>query len=252
MTRLNQIIAIEKGVKNQATRVETDLYHSLEKKPLFAGLSRVYTPKDEEDGDRLPPEAVSVQIKSGDVIKQLTTSLTRLIDLTFTKDAANTRAKADVVVDGSIIAANVPVTTLMFLEKELEKLAAFIGRLPVLDPATTWTYDSNRGVYAAQPVQTVRTKKVPKNHVLAEATKEHPAQVQTFTEDILVGTWEKVDFSGALPADTVAVISSRLDKLRTAVKFAREEANTIEVVDVNYGESILTYLFEGGTPQVSG
>ena len=252
MTQLNQIIAIEKGVKNQATRVETDLYHSLEKKPLFAGLSRVYTPKDEEDGDRLPPEAVSVQIKSGDVINELVASLTRLIDLIATKDVANTTARADVVVDGVVIDAGVPVTTLMFLEKETEKLAAFIGRLPVLDPATTWTYDSNRGVYASQPVQTVRTKKVPKNHILAPATKEHPAQVQMFTEDVLVGTWEKVDFSGALPADTVAVISSRLDKLRTAVKFAREAANTIEVTDVHYGENILTYLFEGGTPKTSG
>lgn len=252
MTKLCQIIAIEKGVKSQATRVETNLYHSLEKKPLFAGLSRVYTPKDEEDGDRLPPEAVSVQIKTGDVIDALRASLTRLIDLTSTKDVANTRAEADVVVDGIVIAANVPVSTLMFLEKEAEKLAAFIGRLPVLDPATSWTYDSNRGVYAAQPVQTVRTKKVPKNHILAPATKEHPAQVQTFTEDVLVGTWEKVDFSGALPADQIRDISLRLDKLRTAVKFAREEANAIEVTDVHHGEDILTYLFDGRTPQVSG
>src|ERR1700756_4155016 len=120
MTRLNQVIAIEKGVKNQATRVETDLYHALEKRPLFAGLSRKYTPKDDEDGDRLPPEAVSVQIKTGDVLKQLTQSLTRLIDVTSTKDAANTAARADVKVDGTVIAADVPVTTLMFLEKEVE------------------------------------------------------------------------------------------------------------------------------------
>lgn len=252
MTKLNQIIAIEKGVKNQTARVETDLYHALEKKPLFQGLSRVYTPKDEEDGDRLPPESVAVQIKSGEVIAQLNTALTRLIDLTATKDQSNTLARGDIVVDGTILVAQVPVTTLMFLEKELEKLAAFIGRLPVLDPATTWSYDTNRGVYVAPPVSTVRTKKVPRNHVLAEATKEHPAQVQIFTEDVLVGTWEKIEFSGALPADSINGIAFRLDKLRTAVKFAREQANTIEVVDVQVGAAILSYLFEGGTPQVSG
>jgi len=252
MSKLNQIIAVEKGVKNQTTRVETDLYHALEKKPLFAGLSRVYTPKDEEDGDRLPPEQVSVQIKSDDVISQLIAALTRLIDITATKDVANTQAYADLKVDDVVIATAVPVTTLMFLEKELEKLAAFIGRLPVLDPASQWTYDSNRGVFAAAPVSTVRTKKIPRNHVLYEATHEHPAQVQMFTEDVIVGTWEKVDFSGALPADVITAISSRLDKLRTAVKFAREEANTIDVVDVHYGANILNYLFEGETPQVSG
>lgn len=251
MTKLNQLIAIEKGVKSAATRTETDLYHSLEKKPLFSGLSRVYTPKDEEDGDQLPPEAVSVQIKSKDVIDQLIAALTRLFDVTATKDAANTRAQADVVVDGTVIAAAVPVTTLLFLEKELEKLAAFVGRLPKLDPAITWSYDSNRGVHVSAPVQTVRTKKIPRNHVMYEATKEHPAQVQLFTEDVNVGTWQKVEFSGALPADDVTAIAARLDKLRTAVKFAREEANSIDVTDIHYGANILHFLFEGGT-QVSG
>lgn len=247
MTKLCQVIAIEKGVKSQTTRVETDLYHAIDKKPLFSGLSRRYTPKDEEDGDQLPAEQVSVQIKSEDVLAQLTQALTRLIDITATKDSSNTVAKADVVVDGSVVAANVPVPTLLFLDKELEKLSAFVGRLPVLDPTLSWTYDSARGVHASVPVQTVRTKKVPRNHVLYEATKEHPAQVQMFTEDIIVGTWEKVEFSGALPADRVASIAARLEKLRTAVKFAREEANGIEVTDVHYGESILTFLFDGGT-----
>lgn len=244
MAKLNQIIAIEKGVKTQVSRVETDLYHALEKKPLFAGLSRRYTPKDEEDGDKLPPEQVSVQIKSEDILKQLTQALTRLIDVTATKDKSNTIASADVVVDDDVVIADVPVTTLMFLEKELDKLSAFVGRLPILDPTQSWRYDGTRGVFTSDPVQTVRTKKIPRNHVMYEATKEHPAQVQMFTEDVIVGTWEKVEFSGALPADRVRRIADRLDKLRTAVKFAREEANTVDVVDVKYGERVLNFLFE--------
>jgi hypothetical protein len=86
---------------------------------------------------------------------------------------------------------------------------------------------------------------------LAEATDKHPAQVQVFTEDVLVGYWTKTEFSGALSAERVNEISTRLDELRTAVKFAREEANTIDVTDVHYGAAILDYLFEGGT-QASG
>lgn len=250
MTKLNQLIAIEKGVKNKTTRVETDLYQSLPKEALFSGLSRVYTPKD-EDGDHFPAEAVSVQIKSTEVLSQLTEVLTRLFDVTATKDVANTQAIADIVVDGTVIAANVPVTTLLFLDKEAEKLSAFVGKLPVLNPAFDWEYDANRGVHVADPVETTKTKKVPKNHVLAEATKEHPAQVQVFTEDVVVGTWKKIEFSGALPADDINAIAARLDKLRTAIKFAREEANGIEVQDVHYGAGILNFLFEGGT-QVSG
>jgi hypothetical protein len=254
MTKLNQIIAVEKGVRAEAVRVKTDLYHALEKKPLFSGLSKTYKPLDEDDGEKLPSESVQVQIKSSDVLKQLTAALTRLFDITATKDLANTRAKADVKLpDGTVIAANVPVTTLMFFEKQLEDLAAFIGRLPQLDPAQQWSYDANRGVYVTPPIETKSTKKLPRNHVLYEATEHHPAQVQIFTEDKIVGYWTKFDFSGAMKADDITDIKIRLDKLRTAVKFAREEANMMDVLDARYGERMLKYLFdlEGGS-QVSG
>ena len=246
MTKLAQIIAVEKGVKSQTERVETDLYHEVQKPQLFSGLSRTYRPKD-DDGDQLPSEGTKVQIKSKDVLEKLTEALVRRIDITATKDAANTRAKADIVVDGTVIVAGVPVTTLMTLEKEIEKLAAFVGKMPILDPAVDWDYDSNRGVYVTRPVESVKTKKVPRNHVLAESTEHHPAQVQVFTEDIPVGTWTKIDFSGAMAADDVAAIKARLEQLRIAVKFAREEANSIDVVDVEYGAAILHYLFEGGS-----
>jgi hypothetical protein len=250
MTKLNQIIAIEKGVKNQFQEVENKAYHDLDKKQLFVGLSKTYQPDDEDatDAERLPSESVLVQIKAKDVLKTLTVALTRAIDVTATKDAANTRARADVKLeDGTVLAAGVPVTTLMALEKECEKLTAFVGRIPTLDPATTWT-QADGGVYKSLPVQTKRTKKVPKAHILYPATTEHPAQVQAFTEDIYVGTWTKIEFSGAMSADEIADIQSRLDKLRTAIKFAREEANNIDVTDIHYGAYLLSYLFEGRNP----
>ena len=49
-------------------------------------------------------------------------------------------------------------------------------------------------------MQTLRTKKVPRNHVKAEATEKHPAQVEVYYEDVAVGYWTTVKFSGALPA----------------------------------------------------
>jgi hypothetical protein len=163
--------------------------------------------------------------------------------MTATLDTTNCHAKADVRVGGEVIAAGLPVTYLLFLEKQLEHLAAFVKRLPALDPSQTWTYDPARGVHVTPPIGQTRTKKVPKNHVLYEATKEHPAQVQMFHEDVIVGTWTKVEFSGGLPADRITAIAKRLEKLRTAVKFAREEANAIEVVDRQVGADILGYLF---------
>lgn len=257
MTKLAQLVAVDRGVRTQAQQVENGLYQSLAKTQLFSGLSRTYRPKNDDDTDLLPAESTLVQLKSEELLTQLIEAVTRLVDVGATRDASNCLAKADIVVDGETIASQVPVTTLMSLEKVIENLTTFVSKIPQLDPAQKWEPVSP-GLFRAETVTTSRTKKVPRNHVMYEATEQHPAQVQTFTEDILVGFWDKVEFSGALPAERVAAIQSQMERLRTAVKFAREEANTIEVVDVNIGATLLDFIFNGGSngngrsPQASG
>lgn len=90
---------------------------------------------------------------------------------------------------------------------------------------------------------TTKTKKVPRNHVKAEATEHHPAQVEVYYEDVTVGNWRTIKFSGALPAKRVNELLARVERVQEVVKFAREEANSIEVEDVKTGEVILGYLF---------
>ena len=152
-------------------------------------------------------------------------------------------ARADVVVDGRTIAAQVPVTYLLFLEKQLVDLHTFVKKLPVLDAAESWLRDDSTDTWRTEPVRSNRTKKVPRNHVKAEATEKHPAQVEVYYEDITVGYWTTVKFSGALPAKRVNDILDRVLKLQTAVKFAREEANNVEVVDQRVGSAVFGYLF---------
>ncbi|MFI0404881.1 hypothetical protein [Actinomadura sp. 3N508] len=241
MAKLNQIIAIEKGVKSRAQRELADVLRVLQKPALLSGISRVYRPKDEE-GETLPPESTKVQVKSEDALRDVAAALTRLFDVVATKDWANREARADVVVDGRTIVAQAPVTYLLFLEKQLTELLALIDKLPVLDAAESWSYDESQDVWRTDPVETSRTKKVPRAHVLYEATEKHPAQVETFTEDVIVGTWTKVAFSGALPARRVNELRDRVDKLQAAVKYAREEANAAEVDDRQVGEAVFAYL----------
>src|SRR6188508_2919115 len=131
---LNKLIAIESGVKTGAKRKETDLYHVLQKNTLLNGINRTYQPKD-DDGDKLPSETTLVQVKVEKVIKELSTELTRLFDVTLTKEVGNSNAKADVTVDGKVLLKQVPVTYLLFLEKQLVDINTFVGKLPVLDPA---------------------------------------------------------------------------------------------------------------------
>lgn len=191
MTKLNQIIAVEKGVKSAALRELAETQNLLQKPSLLAGITRTYQPKDEE-GEQLPPEATRVQVKSEEVLRQTAATLTRLFDVTATKDWANRTAAADVVVDGETILDDVPVPYLLFLEKQLADLLTFVKRLPVLDAAEAWGFDDSPDTWRTEPVRTIRTKKVPRNHVKAEATDKHPAQVEVYYEDIAVGYWTTV------------------------------------------------------------
>jgi hypothetical protein len=170
----------------------------------------------------------------------------RLFDVTATKDYANCEAKADIEVNGKVLAKDVPATYLIFLEKQLTDLHTFISKLPTLDVADTWTQDPAQDVWASEAVETTRTKKVPRNHVKAEATEKHPAQVEVFYEDILVGYWRTVKYSGALPTKTVNEMLERIEALQEAVKFAREQANGMEAKDIKVGEALLNYVL-GGT-----
>lgn len=249
MTRLNQIIAVEKGVKSTAHSDLTALHHEsqrTQKDGPLNGIARVYQPRDQE-GEQLPPESTRVQTKVGDLLDRAAVTLTRLFDVVATKDWANCEATADVVIhsdnESYVLLSGVPVTYLLFLEKQLVDLHTFVKKLPTLDPADTWAWDPAADCWATVPVRTTRTKKIPRNHVLAEATAQHPAQVQMYTEDIVVGEWRTVKFSGAVPAERVTELLGRVEKLQLAVKFAREEANSMEIVDQRVGAKVLSYLF---------
>ena len=185
-----------------------------------------------------------MQVRAEDILRDTAASLTRLFDVTATKDHANCTARADVVVDGRPLLTDVPVTYLLFLEKQLTDLHTFVKKLPTLDPADTWEFDENVGFYATDPVETVRTKKVPRVLVKAAATEKHPAQTEVYYEDVPVGYWRTVKFSGALPATRVVELLGRIERLQQAVKVAREEANNAEVTQEKLGDRVFAYLFD--------
>jgi hypothetical protein len=241
-TKLNQIIAVEKGVKSKSFQDLTEAHHAVQKPSLLSGISRVYQPKDEE-GEQLPPESTKVQVKAEEILRDTAATITRLFDVTATKDWANCQARADVTVDGQVLLRDVPVTYLLFLEKQLTDLHTFVKKLPVLDAAESWSFDASADCYRTEAVRTIRTKKVPRNHVKAEATEHHPAQVEVYYEDVPVGYWSTTKFSGALPARRIHELTDRVEKLQAAVKFAREEANAAEVTDQHVGDAVFGYLF---------
>jgi hypothetical protein len=242
MTRLSQIIAVNKGVQSDTNRQRDEALRDLAKAPQLTGISRTYEPRT-EDGDRLPPESTNVQIRADEVLSTYAAALTRMFDVTLTREAANCTAAADVKLeDGTVLLRKVPVAYLLFLEGQLADLRAVLSRLPLLDPAEKWDRDEAHDCWSTPPVQTMRPKKIPRNHVVAEATAQHPAQVQVYMEDVPAGDWTTVKFSGAMPAARVKQLLARCAELQRAVKYAREEANAMEITDRKCGEEIFSWL----------
>jgi hypothetical protein len=241
VTKLNQIIAVEGGQKSRTNVDVTKVYHDLQKPVLFNGLSRVYRPKD-EDGEQLPPEKTMVQRNVQGELNKLAESYTKLIDVTFTKDWANTEAKGKVVVGGRLL-LEAPVPFLLFLKKQTDDLRTELGKLPVLDPSEIWHEDQTTGVYRTEPAGTTRTRKVKKVLVKYEATDKHPAQTETYDVDEIVGHWALTKFSGAVSQVRKDQLLDRVNELSDAVKVAIEEANSIEIEQCEVGSNIFDFLF---------
>ncbi len=239
---LNKIVSVEKAVKSNVYKQFTKIHHQLQKSALIGGISRVYTPRD-DDGDILPAEQTRVQLRSQEAIKEAHELLERLFDVVATKDWGNMGAKADVMIDGEPLLKDVPVTYLLFIEKQLSDLKTFIEKLPTLDASESWRWDENQNCYATETVETHRTKKVPRVLVKYEATEDHPAQTEVWHEDVVVGNWKTIKYSGAQSAQRVKVLMERVDKLQVAVKHAREDANELEVEDVKVGAKVLSWIF---------
>ncbi|MHA1342368.1 MAG: DUF7873 family protein [Promethearchaeota archaeon] len=238
----NQVIAIVKGKKSQAEKVTKKTYQQLEKNDLFSGIDRTYRPKSEE-GDKRPPEKKIVQQTVQSSIADIKEVNEDMINLVAAMDIGNCDAKGNVIVNDITLLKDVPATHLIFLEKRVEDFITLISKLPVLDAAEEWTWNPNIGCYSAAPRETSSTNKVLNHKIVAEVTKEHPAQVAQYTIDEIVGYWSTILLSGNISADDKKNLLKKARDLSDAIKIAREEANNAEIKTSDFGTKIMNYLF---------
>jgi hypothetical protein len=242
MKQLNQIIAIEKGIKSRAYSIVTELRKVSLKSDLFNGFVKTYKKRDDE-GEDFPQEKKKVQRNVNDHIDSFTKSLIEIVDITATKDWANCNAIADVVVNGVVLIKDAPTPFLLFLEKQVNDIRTFVEDLPVLDETEDWKEDVNSGQCKTEPIFTHKTKKMTKPITLAEATKEHPAQTQLISEDMVVGYWETIKYSGAISSRVKKSILDKIEDFSSAVKCAREKANSTEAQEQFFGNNIFQFIF---------
>lgn len=240
--RQNQVIAIVQGRKTKIQKLLTTVHHGWHKDRI-SGIARTYTPIN-EDGEVFPPESRVVQLRVRDAAKMVEAELTDYFNLVATQDYGNTSAKGDITVDDEVILADVPVTSLLFLDKQLTDLRTFALAIPTLPTDRTWREDVAKNCWVTEPEKTVKTQKKVEVIVKYDATPEHPAQTDLVNIDRTVGHWSTVHLSGALPEKDRDEIVARIEKLQDAIKLAREQANSTEVDrQEDFGKKILGYVF---------
>ena len=179
--KLNQVIAVVKGVKSRTQKLLTESHRGWNKEAI-SGIAKTYSPKA-DDGDPLPSESKTIHLNMPEKIRDTMDQVASFLDVVMTQEQGNTHAKGTIELDGKSFLMDVPVTSLLFLEHQLVDLHTFVSNLPTLPPDREWKFDKNRNCHVTDPINSVRTQKVPKVIVKYEATKEHPAQTELFSED---------------------------------------------------------------------
>lgn len=240
--KLNQIVALNAPKKASVKSFLTRYYQLMQKPAPFNGQERKYKPND-DNGEQFPEESQKVQLKVDDILKELKDAWVNMYDVVLTNDAGNSAAKADVIIDGTTILKQVPVSNLLWLEKQISDWKAIITAIPKLSLSDNWNFDSVSGLFQSDEIQTHKTAKVQEPIVLYQSTDKHPAQTQLITKDVTIGHWTTKKLSSAWPMTKVEELLTRLEKLRDAVLKAREEANITEIEQQKSGEQIVKYIF---------
>lgn len=244
MSKLYEILAVEGDLRKKAGDLLKSTVALLGQPGKFTG--QVISAHVILEGEpELFPESTDVAFTVDGELETIADTFGGYLDVTVQKELANTTAFADVVLDGETIFERMSATALLNLEARLSELETVYQAIPTLDVTERWHFNTDQGCFVSEVRSGYRMKKMPKPLVLAEATKEHPAQVQVYNDEIPAYKVEKVMFSGMLtPAEKQARLD-RLAKLATAVKQARQRANDTEINLITVADTIFTYINKG-------
>jgi hypothetical protein len=241
--RLSKVVATEAMAKPDANTINSEVYKLFQRGDLFLGLNRTYTP--DKDGDRvLPPESKKVQMTVKGQMERVNAALTKLLNVSATRDWGNCVAKADLKVGDVTIVKGAPAPYLLFLDKVLKDLKDIVEKMPTLASTEDWEKDPNDNLWKSKSSVTIRTEKTPEVLVKAPATDKHQADTEVFYKDIPVGKWTNVQLSGGISPAAKETMLKRITQLQEANREAREEANTTMIEEVEVADNILDFIFK--------
>lgn len=254
MARLHELLAYSGQAKSQADRVRAELSHTFESKRQHFTEKIVSVQLLAEGAEPTVETQSDLQTTVPQELEWIGNHLAKALDVQYQINVANMQAKADVVIsDGKTAATllkDVPTQELLELETRLQEIQQLVAKAPTLDPVKGFTLDPMRGdgIYKAREVIKPKTEKQMKVLIKYEATKEHPAQTESYMKDERIGTIREQEWSGMLTPAIKADMLDRCEILMQAVKRARSRANELEidVAGLKVGNTIMDYIVNGG------
>lgn len=243
--QLHALIAVLGDLEQNAKKFLNEAAVTFQKKPdHFLGQTKRLEMFDEAREQENSHDTKAMATTVTDKVNYFSSAVSKYYDALLQMETTNQHARADLIIDGTTLATDLPATFLLGMEKRLATIRAVYETVPTLNPGIDWAADpsaSTPGVYVAT-TETVRTEKSYEPFVLYEATKEHPAQVKEINVDRPVGKIKTTQRSSMWTPARKAVVLGRIDKLIRATKKARQKANSVEVVEVRVGKAILDYI----------
>jgi len=251
--KLHELLAVEADLEGRARNIMNETRKIFKDKPaLFMGSVRNYKPFV-DDGIDYPSEFQNLTSTVDEKLEYTGKSIVKYYDALLQKEATNQVAKADLVVDGVVLATDLPATFLLGMESRLRKVREVYAHIPTLAVGTEWHKDEAKGEgiwVVSHPEETMKTQRTTKSKVLYEAKfpkegeggQSIPAVIDKWEEVENIGKYTRHIWSGMLTPARKSELLDRIDKLLRAVKKARQRANSTEVMRVNVGKSIMDFI----------
>lgn len=241
MGKLHELLAVEGDLKSRSQQAKSQIV-KLSTDGTSRLLGKAITYQVAEGEDERVAEVTELSTTLQEELSLFLDTYGKWVDAALQKEITNREATADIIIDGKTIFADLPATALLNLESKLSEIRAVYEAIPTNDLAERWEWDEGREHYVSTERVTYITKKVPKVLVLYEATEEHPAQTESFYEDVRIGTRMTTLHSGMLSPKEKRERLGRIDRLLQAVKKARQRANDIEVKEENIAKTLFDFI----------
>lgn len=252
MAQLHELLAAEKTpMAAWHTLREETLKKMSNEKTYFSGHSKSLK-MIEESAANAAVEAQAREEKAvastvGETLEYMLDIWGKFEDLQYQKNKTNQRAVGTVVFGGKEILQDMPVDQLLGLEARLVKIREIFAAMPTLDASKHWEPAAGMGTGVWQikyPEEGIKTEKTVVPIVMAQATQQHPAQIQASTRDAVVGKFTTIVRSGAVTAQQKADAIKNIDELAVQVKQARMRANMTPVEPGKISKALVDVLMD--------